>query len=230
MEAAAATAFEAVYDYVLRIVRDTPLANDVVRATFNGASASDTGWLFATARKNALDALRHRPHRNGVEREALDFTRVDNDRLPNASVVFDKELVELVWDAAAALSPEDYSLLVLHVRHGLSAEDLGKQLGANGAVSRRLVHAREALDERVTSELLVRRARHNCPELEILVGNGGGAHVAEHIRRCARCHEGRARFVSPVGVLRAFTLLTPPRGLQGEIFATRRRRRRFGIL
>src|SRR5205085_276728 len=80
--------------------------------------------------------------RNGAEREALDFTQVDGDRVPNPSVVFDHELVELVWDAAAALPPEEYSLLVLQVRHELSAEALGEQLGSNGAVSRRRVRAR----------------------------------------------------------------------------------------
>jgi DNA-directed RNA polymerase specialized sigma24 family protein len=227
-----------VYDYVLRIVRDRAVAADVVRATFARArgglpeQGNDVcASLFASAHERALDALRFRRHRNGSEREALDFTQVDADRLPNASVVFDKELVELVWDAAAALPPEDYSVLVLHVRHELAPGLLGDQLGSNGAVSRRLVRARDALDENVTSELVVRRARHNCPELEILLRNNGDSGAAQHIRRCARCHESRARFMSPAGVLRGLKAIPPPPALERELFgASQRRRRRFGIL
>jgi DNA-directed RNA polymerase specialized sigma24 family protein len=234
MEAAAATAphLAGVYDYVLRIVGDREVAADVVRATF--AKVQQHGgevpaFVFMTARECALEALRFRPHRNGSEREALDFTQVDGDRVPDPSVVFDKELVELVWDAVAALPPEESSLLMLQVRHELSADVLGAQLGSNGAVSRRLVRAREALDEKVTSALVVRRARHNCPELEILLRDDED--VAQHIRRCARCHESRARFVSPVGVLRGLKPMPPARGLEREIFGARpRRRRRFGIL
>jgi len=227
-----------VYDFALRVVRDRDVAADVVRATFADARhsfperGSDVSvWLLTTARERALDALRFRRHRNGSEREALDFTQVDGDRLPNASVVFDKELVELVWDAAAALPPEDYSLLVLQVRHELSAEALGEQLGSNGAVSRKLVRARDALDECVTSELVIRRARHNCPELEILLRNDGNAELPLHIRRCARCHESRARFVSPAGVLRGLKPIPPTRALEREILGARQQRqRRFGIL
>jgi DNA-directed RNA polymerase specialized sigma24 family protein len=223
-----------VYDYVLRMVRDPDIAADVVRATFSEARQHENDGpsrLFTTARERGLEELRFRRHRNGAVREGLDFTQVDGDRVPTASVLFDKELVELVWDAAAALPPEEYSLLALQVRHELSTEELGAQLGSNGAVSRRLVRAREALDERVTSELVVRRASHNCPELEILLSNNGNGDVTQHIQRCARCHESRARFVSPVGVLRGLNQMPPPPGLEREILGTRpRRRRRFGIL
>lgn len=232
MEAVAATApqLAGVYDYVLRIVRDREVAADVVRATFAGVPEADSAAVFTQARDRALEALRLRRGRNGAEREALDFTQVDADRVPNSSVVFDKELVELVWDAAAALPPEEYSLLVLQVRHELSADSLSEQLGSNGVVSRRLVRAREALDQRVTTELVVRRTSHNCPELQVLLSSGGGD-VTQHIHRCARCHQSRARFVSPVGVLRGLAPMPPPPGLEREIFGARRRHRRhFGIL
>ena len=223
--------FAGIYDYVLRIVRERDVAADVVRATFADASGGEGAAVFTAARERALEARRFWRRRNGAEREALDFTQVDGDRVPNPSVVFDHELVELVWDAAAALPPEEYSLLVLQVRHELSAEALGEQLGSNGAVSRRLVRAREALDERVTSELVVRRASHNCPELQILLRNNTNGGVAQHIRRCARCHESRARFVSPVGVLRGLMPIPPPPALEREILTQGgRRRRRFGIL
>src|SRR5206468_8357646 len=137
-------------------------------------------WLFTTARECALDALRYRRDRNGAEREALHFTSVDGNRVSDATVVFDQSLAELVWDAAAALSREEYSLLSLQVRHDFSAEEIGEP-------ETRLARLREALDERVTFQLVAARARHACAELEILVLEGEEHEVGRHIRRCERC-------------------------------------------
>jgi RNA polymerase sigma-70 factor, ECF subfamily len=227
--------FEGVYDYVLRVVRDRAVAAEVVVETFAKARRAFpeqgnqvSAWLFTTARACALDALRYRRDRDGSEREALDFTRVDGDRVPDASVVFDRELVELVWDTAASLSLEDYSLLALEVRHDLSADAIGEQLGSNGAVSARLVRTRFAFDEQVTSELVARRGRHNCTELETLAAGEDGRSLSQHIRRCSRCQESKDRFVSPTDVLGGLAPIAPDALLRREVFAARGRRRRFG--
>lgn len=229
--------FEGVYDYVLRVVRGRELAEEVMVETFaeawrafpaqgNDVAAS----LFTTARACALDALRYRRDRDDSAREALDFTRVDGDRVPDASVMFDRELVELVWDAAASLSLDEYSLLALPVRHDLTAEAIGEQLGLDGAVSSRLTRTREAFDERVRCELVVRRGRHNCTELAILSAGEDRGSSAQHIRRCARCHESKSGFVSPTAVLRALAPIAPPRSLRREVLDARaRRRRRLGL-
>src|SRR5690242_8120280 len=89
--------FEAVYDFVLRVVGEHELAAGIVRETFERAwrAFPEQGrevdvWLFTTARAVALDMLRYRRDRNGDEREALHFTRVDGDRVPVATVVFDQ--------------------------------------------------------------------------------------------------------------------------------------------
>jgi DNA-directed RNA polymerase specialized sigma24 family protein len=222
-EALCAPQFAGIYDFVLRIVRDRVVAARVVRETFAKARPAfgerDDGvapWLFATARGAALASARIRRHRNGDEREAIDFTQVDGDRASEASVVFDRELAEVVWSAAVALRREDYALLALDVRHDVAG-------------NADLVRVQAAFDEAVTNELLARRARHSCTALDILVADG--ADVAQHVRRCPRCSESRRRFVSPTQVLRAFAPLPPPRSLEREIFgATARRRRLFGIL
>lgn len=222
--------FEAVYDFVLRIVRDRELAADAVRETFAHAwrafpeQGSDVAaWLFTAARASALDALRYRRDRNGAEREALDFTSVDGNRVPNATMAFDQALVELVWDAAAALSREEYSLLALHARHDLSPDEIGES-------SARLAPLRAALDDRVAFKLVAGRARHACSELEFLVAEGGEQRVAWHIRRCERCGDSMRAFVSPTAVLGSLERLDPPARLEREIFKRAPRRRVFGIL
>jgi DNA-directed RNA polymerase specialized sigma24 family protein len=222
--------FEGVYDYVLRIVREREQAGGVVRETFARAwrafpeqGDEVTAWLFTTARACALDALRYRRDRNGAEREALVFTLVDSDRVPDATVVFDHALAELVWDAAAALSREDYSLLALHVRHGLSADELGEH-------GRRLTRVRDAFDEQVASQLVVARARHTCSELEFLVALDDDSQVAQHIRRCDRCRATTSAFVLPSSVLGSLERIAPSRSLAREIFKRPPRRRLFGLL
>jgi RNA polymerase sigma factor (sigma-70 family) len=222
--------FEEVYDYVLRVLGEREPTAGVVRETFAQAwrafpeQGNDVAaWLYTTARSCALDALRYRRDRKGAEREALEFTIVDADRVPDATVVFDHELAELVWDAAAALPRGEYSLLALNVRHGLSAEELGEQ-------GIRLVHLREAFDEHVTAQLVVSRSRHSCTELEILLAQEGEREVAQHIRRCDRCRKTTQAFVSPAEVLGGLERIAPANGLRREIFRRAPRRRRFGIL
>ena len=229
--------FEGVYDYVLRVVGERELAADVVRTTFAkvqrefAEQGNDVGlWLFATARAAALETLRYRRDRNGEEREALKFTGIDGDRVPEANVVFDRELVELVWDAAAALPRDEYSLLALYVRHDLPAHALGDQLGLNGTAAVRLSRSRESFDDAVLCELVARRGRHNCAELHIHVRQADARSVAQHIQRCAQCRQSRTAFVSPSDVLGALARMAPPKSLRREIFRRTRRQRLFGIL
>jgi RNA polymerase sigma-70 factor (ECF subfamily) len=229
--------FEAVYDFVLRIVGERELAADVVRETFARAwrafpeQGNDVAaWLFTTAWECALEALRYRRDRNGAEREAVHFTRVDGDRVPDAAVVFDHAFAELVWDAAAALPREEYSLLALQVRHGLSPDAIAEQLGLDGAVSVRLARTRADFDEQVTFRLVALRARHNCTELEILVAEGDERELAAHIRRCEHCGDSTRAFVSPAEVLGSFALVEPSRELRRELFKRAPRRRVFGML
>jgi len=228
--------FEGVYDYVSRIVGGPDLAADAVRETFSRAwrefpeQGNDVAaWLLTTARTCALESLRYRRDRNGAEREALHFTRVDGDRVPDAAV-FDHALAELVWDAAAALPREDYSLLALHVRHDLTPETIAEQLGHNGAVSARLSRTRQAFDEHVSFRLVADRARHTCTALEILVVEGDEREIAQHIRCCDRCRTSMRAFVSPADVLGSLAPVAPARGLQREIFKRGPRSRLFGML
>jgi DNA-directed RNA polymerase specialized sigma24 family protein len=222
--------FEAVYDFVLRVVGERELAGDVVRDTFARAwrafpeqGNEIAAWLLTTARTCALDALRYRRDRNGAERDAVHFTRVDGNRMPD-SAVFDRALAELVWDAAAALSREDYSLLALHVRHGLSPEALRDAAGA------RVTRTCKVFDEQVTFRLVADRARHACAELQILAAQGEERAIAAHIRGCDRCNESRRAFVPPTEVLGSLALVEADRRLRRELFRRARRRRVFGML
>src|SRR6478672_4872332 len=116
--------FDGVFDLVVRTVRDGKLAAAVLRAALEsawdafreeGAPYDVSGWLYALARRSALERPAGR-RVVAVEREGLDYTQVDPRRLSDPSVGFDHELLEVVWDAATGFYGDDYSLLDLHVR------------------------------------------------------------------------------------------------------------------
>src|SRR5918994_7163016 len=207
--------FQGIFDFALRVVRDRDVAADVVQNTFAKAWSvlrdRDPGedvkpWLYTVARNCAMNELRYRRRFAGPtpEREGFDFTQIDASRLLDPSaVLFDRELVELVWDSAAALSAEEYSLLDLHVRRELSAGELAEHLGLNnGAVYTRVARLRDSFEEAVTSSLLARRGRRSCAQLDAVLSELGVERatdevreaVRRHLRECEQCQESRRRF------------------------------------
>jgi DNA-directed RNA polymerase specialized sigma24 family protein len=236
--------FHGVFDLVLRIVRDREIAGAALRAALarawegfreQGAPYDVSGWLYAHARDSALSRPAKRRSADG-DREGLVYTRVDPERLSDPSVGFDKNLMELVWDAASALDPDDYSLLDLHVRRDLSVDEIAGHIDLpRGEVARRLSHLCDSLNDAVCAMLLATRARHNCAGLDAdLSGPTSNVRrtVGRHLLECMHCRETKQRFVSATEVLGSFALMTAPSGLREQIAkaflvpAGRRRRAR----
>jgi DNA-directed RNA polymerase specialized sigma24 family protein len=248
--------FGAVYDFALRVVRDGPLAAHVAETAFARVrkAAGDFGEapLFALARVCALDALHDRARARPAdlpEREGHQFTQMDAQRLSDPSaVLFDRELIELVWDSAAALTPDEYSLLDLHIRHDLTVEELAYHCGLNGSASTRLSRLCRGLDDAVISTLVVTRWRKSCARLDLALSDleDPGADkirlvVRQHVRECEQCRESEQRFVSPTEVFGGFAAIPAPPRLRRDLLkrlnrpeprehSSRLRRLTFGIL
>ena len=165
--------FDGLYDFVVRIVRDHDLAGEVVQATYTKAwnelregheLTYPKSWLYAVARNHALDELRRRRR---LTEEPLAYAEPDPSRLSDPQEVAEaNELVELVWDSAAALNPDEYSLLDLHVRHGFGPAELADALELErGAVYTRLSRLRRSLESSVASTLLLRGPGSTSPEI-----------------------------------------------------------------
>ena len=104
--------FDGLFDFVLRSVRDRASAavalSDALHRAWDifreqGAPHDVRGWLFVIAR----DAVLARPRRRRgdvQEREGLVYTALEAERLSDPLLTFDRELIELVWDTATALS------------------------------------------------------------------------------------------------------------------------------
>jgi RNA polymerase sigma-70 factor, ECF subfamily len=235
--------FQGLYDFALRIVRDADLAADVVQSTFVKAwdaarnhkdVANVKAWLYTVAHNLAIDELRLRKRiaepsaDGGREEDSFPFAIVDPSKLSDPeAVVQDRELVALVWDSAAALNPQEYALLDLHLRRGLDAEELGRHLClAKSAVYTRLSRLRDSLEEAVTSTLLMRRGRHECLELDWLLEELRATEVTqpvrraikEHLETCERCQESKRRFVSPAEIFAGISLVPVALDLQSEVW------------
>jgi RNA polymerase sigma-70 factor (ECF subfamily) len=235
--------FQGLYDFALRIVRDDDLAADVVQSTFVKAwdaarKQKEVGnvkaWLYTIAHNLAIDELRLRkrlaepPAGGRGDDGGFPFAVVDPSRFSDPeAVVQDRELVELVWDSASALNPQEYALLDLHLRRGLDAEEISRHLSlAKSAVYTRLSRLRDSLEEAVTSTLLMRRGRRECLDLDWLLEELRATEATQPVRRaikqhleaCERCQESKRRLVSPAEIFAGISLVPLALELQSEIW------------
>ena len=233
--------FRGLYDFSLRMLRDREAASDVVQSTFVKAWSALRGpkgvenvkaWLYAVARNLAIDELRRRQRlaspRSDDDEDPI-YTLVDDHRLADPSIAaHDQELVDLVWESAAALSPQEYSLLDLHLRQGLDADELASALGvAKGAVYTRLTRLRDSLDEAVTSSVLMRHAGRECDELAALLERMGATKLTRevkrainaHVKECDICGETKRRLIAPSELFAGLTLVPIPDGLSDAIWS-----------
>ena len=232
--------FRGLYDFTLRTLRDRDATTDVVQTTFVKAWTalrSPKGvenvkaWLYAVARNLAIDELRRRQRiapGSGEGEEDPIYAIVDESRLSDPSVaVHDQELVDLVWESAAALSPSEYSLLDMHLRQGLDADEISEALGvAKGAVYTRLTRLRDSLDEAVTSSVLMKQARERCEDLDGLLTRLNATEltrevkkaITEHSKDCPICSEVKRRMITPAELFAGLTLVPIPAGLMEAIW------------
>jgi len=232
--------FPGVFDLAVRVVRNRETAANVVQMTFatawsalraQGPAESVKASLYTVARDYAIDELR-KSKRGGSRlpaeayREGIDFTRVDANRVAETPVLADKELLEVTWDAAEAQSPEEYSLLDLHVRRGLKADDLAVPLGMKAAaVDARLRHLVDGFDDSVRTALLARRGQQDSPEVEGLASRLSDYSIAG-VRSAVETDPGeshdteetRAPDVSPTEILKSFAPVPPTPGLHWQIW------------
>src|SRR6476659_10074564 len=141
-----------VYRFVLRIVRDTTMAEDLVSqvfldvwrtaAQFEGRSQVST-WLLSIARFKALTALRQRRHEDIDQEEMLEIA--DEADTPEASL--DRSSTSAILRACVAkLSPAHREIINLVYYHEKSVEEVGEIIGIpQSTVKTRMFYARKQL-------------------------------------------------------------------------------------
>lgn len=217
------------HDYCASILHDRHEAEDALHDAFVTASQRIEQlrdperlrpWLYAVCRTTALGRARRRSRVVPTE----EVGAVTAAPVP-ADPVEQDELQRLVWDAAEGLAPQDKAVLFLHLRHGLTGEELGEALEVSAHHANvRLSRVRELVERSLTVLLVGRVGRRNCPELDALLEGWDGRldprlrkRVARHIDGCEVCEERRRTLVSPLALLAAMPLAPAPTDLRDRV-------------
>jgi len=140
--------------YLTGLVGDPPLAEEVLQDTllavwrgaagFVGGSTVRT-WLFAVARRRAVDALRRRSSGPAIDDDGLLAQQPDPAAGPERQLLARADL-DRVAAAIGRLRPAHREVLALACVHELSSPEIGAVLGVPvGTVKSRLRLARVAL-------------------------------------------------------------------------------------
>ncbi len=143
-----------VYRFILRMVRDTTIAEDLVSQVFldvwrtarqfEGRSQVST-WLLSIARFKALTALRQRRHEDIDQDAVLDIA--DQADTPEAALERSKTNA-ILRACIAKLSPAHQEIVDLVYYHEKSVEEAGEIIGIpQSTVKTRMFYARKQLAE-----------------------------------------------------------------------------------
>jgi RNA polymerase sigma-70 factor (ECF subfamily) len=127
-----------VYALILRVVRDTGIAEDLVQESFlrvwNRVSGFDAmkgsigPWLLAVARNRAIDYLRSA---GGRERNAVEFEETGHPALycDMEKDILNSDKARIVKSAIGKLSPNQRQVIELAYFEGLSQTEMAERIG-----------------------------------------------------------------------------------------------------
>jgi len=127
-----------VFSLILRVVRDTGIAEDLVQETFlrvwNRVQGFDAGkgsigpWLLAVARNRAIDYLRSA---GGRERNSLDLEEIEHPALASDMEpgLLHSDRIRRVKQAMEKLSPNQRQVIELAYFEGLSQTEMAERMG-----------------------------------------------------------------------------------------------------
>jgi len=158
----------AIYRWLLRLVRDEALAEELLSdvfldvwrkaSSFAGRSSVST-WLLAIARHKALSARRRRTHVELDGELASSFADPADD--PEL-VLQKKDREQLLRHGLARLSPQHSEVIDLAYYHGKSIKEIAEIVGINEAtVKSRAFYARRKLAQVVASASAVSTYRNS---------------------------------------------------------------------
>jgi RNA polymerase sigma factor (sigma-70 family) len=210
---------DAIYAFCYQLTRSPADAADGVQETFVKAverlhtlrdPAMFRGWLYSIARNAALDVLRGR-RRVGTMPEDLETVLAAGSRrsADPVAVAEAREVGALVWQAAQSLSPRDYSIFEMTVRHGLTSAEVAEALDIKASHAYVLVNRlKDALEDGVAALVMMRAGPGACAELDAVVaklGSDGATRlrqvIGRHVQGCEACRVRREREVGVWGVL-----------------------------
>nr|MBA2337663.1 sigma-70 family RNA polymerase sigma factor [Acidimicrobiia bacterium] len=189
-------------------------------------------WLFSIAHNTALNRIRQSQHTRRTTSPVDDDERaslaiadpdpmIDPEQMAEA-----QQAADLVWEAAAALDERTYTVLDLHVRHGLQSAEIAQVLGVTKGNAYTMVSRMKGrFSEVLATVLLVRKGRGECAELAQIIGDEVDAvtpavrrRADRHVATCQDCARNRALYLEPLRVFAGLLLVPVPAGLQAAVW------------
>ena len=146
-----------IYKFILRIVRNTTVAEDVVSQVFldvwrtasgfEGRSQVST-WLHAIARFKALTALNWRRHEDIEQNNVREIA----EEVDTPEILLDRNQTNVILrNCVAQLSPVHREIIDLFYYHEKSVEEVGEMIGIpQSTVKTRMFYARKQLVDLLT--------------------------------------------------------------------------------
>jgi RNA polymerase sigma factor (sigma-70 family) len=239
------TYFSSVYDFAARTMKDRHAAADVVQEAFIKAHAridqlrnpeAFRPWLYSIVRREALNGFRDQNRAVVTSTLESDDAVTPNPLLSQTAddladdPVAAAELSDsasLVWDAAASLDADTYTVLDLHVRQGMTSAEIAEVLGiSKGNAYTKVNRMKERTGAAISTYLLIRKGSKDCDDLTHLVSNVPIPPVTPKLRRavdrhtrdCETCEKRRKALVSPMSIFAAMAAVPPPVGLEAAIW------------
>jgi RNA polymerase sigma factor (sigma-70 family) len=239
--------FGPVYDLAARTMKDRDAAADVTQDSFIKAQQRigqlrDPGafrpWLYAIVRNETISSFRTRSHETSVPTlDGEDWSGgnpllsevaddVHDDPVAAAEL---SDSAALVWEAAASLDTDTYTVLDLHVRQGLSSAEIADVLGiSKGNAYTKLNRMKERTGAAISTYLLVRKGAGACEVLSRIVApmdlppvtQSQRRAVDRHVTTCDACDERRRALAAPMQIFAALAAVPPPQELEAAIWET----------
>lgn len=215
-----------IFDYARSVLRSDADAADVTQDTFLVASQRldqlrDASrlrpWLYAIARSHAFKVIRERQRTQVSD----DVDEVVEMTTPDGEI----DAQQLVWAAAAGLTPSDRDILDLHLRQGLDGQELAVALGVTANVANVALHrVRTRLEQSVGAVLLAKTSKQECAELDELMADGmnplARKRIVRHLDTCTICDDRRRAMTSPSALFAATPLALAPLVLRDRVLGS----------
>lgn len=238
--------FDRLFDFAARTTKNRETAADLVQDSFIKAhgrldqlrdKAAFRPWMYSIVRREAMTHFRNSKREDIVSTLPAEDSAATNpmlletndDLLENpASAAELAHSASLVWEAAASLDADSYTVLDLHVRQGLNSAEIADVLQiSKGSAYTRLNRTKERTAGAIATFLLIRKGSEDCSDLSALVSAAEippitsqlRKRVNRHVRTCEDCEERRRALVSPMQVFAALAAVSAPAGVRETVWA-----------